>query len=291
MNITFRDMATGRVKEMPISSMVKVKYANSYGGIRRVDNKRSITISSEVVAGYNANEIIKDIQSASRNFKFSPGTSFKFTGEQEKMKESMDFLSKAMVIALGLIFFILITQFNSTGKTLIILSEIVLSLIGVLLGIMIFGMPVSVIMTGIGVIALAGIVVRNGILIVEFSDKLLAQGMKTREAIAKAAATRLTPVILTAIATILGLIPLAVGFNINFETLLSSWDPQIYFGGDNVAFWGPLSWTIVFGLSFATFLTLVFVPAVYLIHNAMKMRIKRRLNRRRLKQRIVVSHS
>jgi len=200
-------------------------------------------------------------------------------------------LSKAMVISLGLIFFILITQFNSTGKTLIILSEIVLSLIGVLLGIMIFGMPVSVIMTGIGIVALAGIVVRNGILIVEFSDKLLAQGMKTREAIAKAAATRLTPVILTATATILGLIPLAVGFNINFETLLSSWDPQIYFGGDNVAFWGPLSWTIVFGLAFATFLTLVFVPAMYLIHNAMKMRIKRRINRRRFKQRIVVLHS
>lgn len=282
MNITFRDMATGRVKEVPVASLVHVKYTSSYGGIRRVDNKRAITISSEVLNGYNANEIIQQIQSEMRNFNFSPGTTYKFTGEQENQDESTGFLSSAMIISLGLIFFILITQFNSVGKTLIILSEIILSLIGVLLGIMIFNMPISIVMTGIGVIALGGIVVRNGILIVEFSDKLLAEGMKTREAIAKAAATRLTPVILTATATILGLIPLAVGMNINFETLLSHWDPQIYFGGDNVMFWGPLSWTIVFGLSFATFLTMVFVPAMYLIHRAMKLRLKRRFRKKRL---------
>ncbi|MPL94176.1 Cobalt-zinc-cadmium resistance protein CzcA [bioreactor metagenome] len=291
MNITFRDMASGRVKDVPVASLVHVKYTSSYGGIRRVDNKRAITISSEVLNGYNANEIIQQIKSASRDFQFSPGTTFQFTGEQENQKESMAFLSKAMIISLGLIFFVLITQFNSTGKTLIILSEIILSLIGVLLGIMIFGMPISIIMTGIGLIALGGIVVRNGILIVEFSDKLIAEGLKTRQAIAKAAATRLTPVILTATATILGLIPLAVGLNINFETLLTHWDPQIYFGGDNVAFWGPLSWTIVFGLSFATFLTMVFVPAMYLIHRAMKMRLKRRMNRRRLNHRISAAHS
>ncbi|HBG70042.1 MAG: copper transporter [Bacteroidetes bacterium GWF2_43_63] len=284
MNITFRDIATGRVKDVPISSLVNVKYTSSYGGIRRVDNKRAITLSSEVVSGYNANEIIKQIQSASRDFSFSPGTTFNFTGEQENQQESMSFLSKALVISIGLIFFILISQFNSIGKTLIILSEIVLSLIGVLLGIVIFNMPVSIIMTGIGVVALGGIVVRNGILIVEFSDKLLAEGLRPRVAIARAASTRLTPVILTATATILGLIPLALGMNINFETLLTSWNPQIYFGGDNVMFWGPLSWTIVFGLSFATLLTLIFVPAMYLIHYSMKVKLKRAQIRHKIKK-------
>jgi multidrug efflux pump subunit AcrB len=215
------------------------------------------------------------MQMAMNDFEFSDGTTFKFTGEQENQAESMSFLSKAMLISLGIIFFTLIAQFNSIGKTLIILSEVVLSIIGVLIGIVIFGMPISIIMTGIGIIALGGIVVRNGILIVEFADKLKAMGMKTREAIAEASATRLTPVMLTALSTIFGLVPLAVGMNINFVTLLSSWNPQIYFGGDNVMFWGSLAWTIVFGLVAATFLTLIFIPAMYLIHYAMKTKIKR----------------
>ncbi|PKP05424.1 MAG: copper transporter [Bacteroidetes bacterium HGW-Bacteroidetes-6] len=275
MNITFRDMASGKIKQVPISSLVDVKYSNSYGGIRRVDNKRAITLSSEVINGYNANDIIKQIGSVSKDFLFTPGTTFKFTGEQENQEESMGFLSFAMTISIGLIFFILISQFNSVGKTIIILSEILFSVIGVLLGIIIFGMPISIIMTGIGIVALGGIVVRNGILIVEFADKMLAEGMKTREAIARATSIRLTPVVLTAFTTILGLIPLAVGMNLNFETLLSSWNPQIYFGGDSVMFWGPLSWTIVFGLTFATFLTLLFIPAMYMIRHAMKLRLKR----------------
>lgn len=275
MNITFRDMASGRIKSIPISSLAKLEYGSSYGGIRRVDNKRAITISSEVISGFNANEIIKQMQVAMKDFDFTDGTTYKFTGEQENQAESMGFLSKAMLISLGIIFFTLIAQFNSIGKTLIILSEVVLSIIGVLIGIVIFGMPISIIMTGIGIIALGGIVVRNGILIVEFADKLKATGMKTREAIAEASATRLTPVMLTALSTIFGLVPLAVGMNINFETLLSSWNPQIYFGGDNVMFWGSLAWTIVFGLVAATFLTLIFIPAMYLIHYAMKTKITR----------------
>ena len=275
MNITFRDMASGRIKTIPISSLATLEYGSSYGGIRRVDNKRAITISSEVISGYNANEIIKQMESAMSDFELNEGTTFKFTGEQEGQAESMGFLTTAMLISLGIIFFTLIAQFNSVGKTLIILSEVVLSIIGVLLGIAIFGMPVSIVMTGIGIVALGGIVVRNGILIVEFADQLKATGMKVREAIAQAAATRLTPVMLTALSTIFGLVPLAVGMNINFETLLSSWNPQIFFGGDMVAFWGALSWTIVFGLIAATFLTLIFIPAMYLIHFAMKLKIRR----------------
>jgi multidrug efflux pump subunit AcrB len=157
---------------------------------------------------------------------------------------------------------------------LIILSEVIFSIIGVLLGVIIFKMPIVITMTGLGIVALGGIVVRNGILIVEFTDLLRSQGMELKEAIVLAGKTRITPVILTATACILGLIPLAVGMNINFVTLFTELNPEIYFGGDNVMFWGPLSWTIIFGLSFATFLTLIFVPAMYLIDVNMKNKIR-----------------
>jgi len=159
----------------------------------------------------------------------------------------------------------------------------------VLLGIMIFGMSISVIMTGLGIVALGGIVVRNGILIVEFTDVLKKQGMRTREAVVQAGLTRITPVILTATATILGLIPLAIGLNINFITLFTELNPQIHLGGDNVMFWGNLSWTIIFGLSFATFLTLIFVPAMYLASYAMKVRFKRRSLHRKIAKGIPVN--
>jgi multidrug efflux pump subunit AcrB len=167
-------------------------------------------------------------------------------------------------------------------KALIIVSEVLFSLIGVLLGYMIFGMTISIIMTGMGIVALAGIVVRNGILLVEFTDVLKKKGLKTREAIIEAGKTRITPVILTATATILGLIPLAIGMNINFQTLLSELNPHLFFGGDNVMFFGPLSWTIIFGLSFATFLTLVMIPVMYLIIYSRGVRRERRKFHRNL---------
>jgi len=162
------------------------------------------------------------------------------------------------------------------SKSLIILSEVIFSIIGVLLGIVIFKMPIIITMTGLGIVALGGIVVRNGILIVEFTDVLYAKGLPIVEAIVQAGKTRITPVALTATATMIGLVPLAVGFNINFLTLFSELNPHIYFGGDNVMFWGPLSWTIIFGLSVATFLTLVFVPAMYLIDYNMKEKLRAR---------------
>jgi multidrug efflux pump subunit AcrB len=192
----------------------------------------------------------------------------------------MTFLLKAMMIAIGMIFFILITQFGSLSKSFIILSEVIFSIIGVLFGIAVFGMSISIIMTGLGIVALGGIVVRNGILIVEFADELKKRGHKTKEAIILAGKTRITPVVLTATATMLGLVPLAVGMNINFITLFTELNPQLYFGGDSVAFWGPLSWTIIFGLSFATFLTLVFVPAMLLIDAQMIAGIRRRRSNR-----------
>jgi multidrug efflux pump subunit AcrB len=141
---------------------------------------------------------------------------------------------------------------------------------------MIFGMTISIIMTGMGIVALAGIVVRNGILLVEFTDKLKEQGVKTRNSIIQAGLTRITPVVLTATATILGLIPLAIGMNINFATLLTDLNPHLHFGGDNVMFFGPLSWTIIFGLSFATFLTLVLIPVMYSVMYTRNIRKQRR---------------
>jgi multidrug efflux pump subunit AcrB len=276
LRITFRDMTTGMLRSIPLSSVATIDYADSYGGIKRQNLKRIITISSEVLTGYTANEIVPQIKRVADNYAVPEGVQISMTGEQVDQKETADFLGKAMLIAIGLIFFILITQFNSISKTLIILSEVIFSIIGVLLGIIIFDMSISIIMTGLGIVALGGIVVRNGILIVEFIDVLKERGMKTREAIVQAGLTRITPVILTATATILGLVPLAIGFNLNFVTMFTELNPQIHIGGDNVLFWGPLAWSIIFGLSFATFLTLIFVPGMYIIAYEMKVGLKRR---------------
>jgi multidrug efflux pump subunit AcrB len=177
------------------------------------------------------------------------------------------------MISFGLIFLILVTQFNSFSKPMIILVEILFSIIGVLLGFTIFRMEFSIIMTGIGIVALAGVVVRNGILLVEFTEMLLKQGSNIREASIEAGRTRMTPVFLTAMATILGLIPLAIGLNIDFYTLFSEWKPNIFLGGDNNAFWGPLSWTMIFGLGFATLLTLFLVPALMVLADRAKARL------------------
>jgi multidrug efflux pump subunit AcrB len=281
LKIIYRDMTTGTLRQIPLSSVAKIDYSATYGGIKRKNMKRVITIFSEVLSGYAPAEVLAKVQDATSKFKNGPGIEISFTGESEYQKESQNFLSKAMLISLGLIFFILITQFNSISKTLIILSEVVFSIIGVLLGIMIFNMPISVIMTGLGIVALGGIVVRNGILIVEFCDVMKKRGLRTRDAIIQAGKVRITPVLLTATATMLGLVPLAIGLNINFISLFTDLDPQIHIGGDNVLFWGPLSWTIIFGLSFATFLTLVFVPAMYFIDYNQKLHFLRRRNLKR----------
>jgi multidrug efflux pump subunit AcrB len=281
LTITYMDMNTGLLRQIPLSVVAHLEYVNSYGQINRLNLKRVITISSNVLAGYNANIINAQLSKVIPQFTRSSDIDIRQTGEQEDQAESMLFLSKAMILCLFLIMFILITQFNSMSKALIIVSEVVFSLIGVLLGYMIFGMTISIIMTGMGIVALAGIVVRNGILLVEFTDVLKEQGVKTRKAIIQAGLTRITPVILTATATILGLIPLAIGMNINFATLLTDFNPHLHFGGDNVMFFGPLSWTIIFGLSFATFLTLVLIPVMYLIiYRRNIRRLRRKSNRK-----------
>jgi len=264
--LTYRDMAMGgAVRQVPLSSVADVEYSNSYAGIKRIDQKRVITLSSNVLGGYNPNEVVGKINTAIADIDLGDDVSVKMTGEQENQQETVDFLGTAFIAAFLLIFMILVIQFNSTGKPFIILMEIVFSVIGVLIGFSVFKMEISVVMSGVGIMALAGIVVRNGILLVEFTDLLLQQGMQVREAIAEAARTRMTPVLLTAMAATLGLIPLAVGFNIDFVSLFTEFEPKIFFGGDNVKFWGPLSWTMIFGLIFGTFLTLFLVPVMYLI--------------------------
>src|SRR5665648_32435 len=282
--ITYRDMNSGQLRSIPLSTVAKIDYTTSYAGIKRLNQKRIITIYSNVLSGYSANDIVPVIKREAKKFALHQETGIKLTGEQEDQEETATFLMKAMVIALGAIFFILITQFGSVSKSLIILSEVIFSIIGVLLGVMIFHMDLVIMMTGLGVVALGGIVVRNGILIVEFIDSKKAEGIPTRRAIIEGGKTRMTPVILTATATMLGLVPLAVGMNINFTTMFTELNPHIYFGGDNVAFWGPLAWSIIFGLSFATFLTLMFVPALYEIDYKIKLKMAKRKNLKRIKK-------
>ncbi len=267
LNITFRDMNMGGVlRSVPMSALADVKYRNTFAGIRRKDQERMVTLASNITAEYQPKQtqVVNAVKAALLALPQYDGVTVSFAGEDAEMMDAMSFLGRSLVISLFIILLILVTQFNSIGKTLIILTEVVFSIIGVLLGMAIFDMDFSVIMMGVGIVALAGIVVRNGILLVEFTDELRERGQNVHDAIVEASRIRMTPVLLTATAAILGLIPLAVGFNIDFESLFATGDPKIYFGGDSVAFWGPLSWTIVFGLGFATFITLIILPVMYL---------------------------
>lgn len=273
MSVTYRDMGMGgMIRQVPLSSFADIKYVNTYGGIKRKQQKRIIILSSNVLNAYNPNEVVANIKTELDQFNAPSNVSIRMAGEQEEQMETVKFLGTALFVSFGLILLILVTQFNSIGKPVIILSEIFFSIIGVLLGITIFKMTMSMVMMGVGIIALAGIVVRNGILLVEFADLMVSQGMSTYDAVLEAGRTRMTPVLLTAFATILGLIPLAVGLNMDFAELLTHFSPHIYFGGDNVAFWGPLSWTMIFGLIFATFLTLILVPVMYLLITNLKQK-------------------
>lgn len=276
MKIYFRDMATGSSKSIPISNLVKIDLTNTLGSVKRKNQKRVITVRSNVLGGYTPTGVNQVIKTHIDNFKGkADGVTIKQTGEGEQQAETGQFLITALVIALLGILFILVLQFNSISKSVIILTEIIFSIIGVLLGFSIFGMEVSVVMTGVGILGLAGIVIKNGILVIEFTDELRSRGIRTREAVIQAGKTRIIPVLLTAVAAILGFIPIAVGFNINFVTLFSELNPHIFFGGDNVVFWKPLCWTIIFGLIFAFFMTLIIVPSMYLIAERLRRPMRR----------------
>lgn len=276
MPMLFRDMGMGGViREVPISSFADIKYGTTYGGIKRKDLKRIISLQSNVLTGYNENEVVAAVGREVANFDIPTGISITMGGQQEEQAETMGFLGNAMMISMGLIFLLLIMQFNSLSRTVIIMSEILFSIFGVFLGVGLFGNDFSIVMSGIGIVALAGIVVRNGILLIEFMDLMLEAGMEPYEAIVEAGRTRMTPVVLTATAAILGLIPLGVGLNIDFASFFTHLNPHIFFGGDNVAFWGPLAWTMIYGLGFATFLTLILVPVMMLLSFRFKARVKR----------------
>lgn len=287
--ITFRNQSNGKIVQVPISSVAHAEKASTFSAVKRKDLKRVITIFSNVLENYNATEVNNQIKSLLENYNLPKNMAISFTGEQEKQAEEMAFLSKALLIAVFLIFLILVGQFNSTSTPIIISLSVVLSLIGVLLGLIIFRMEFVIIMTMIGIISLAGIVVNNAIVLIDYTilimqRKRLEQGLEKGtltkeliyESIVEGGKTRLRPVLLTAITTILGLLPMAIGININFMTLFTEFDPQFYIGGENVAFWGPMSWTIIFGLTFATFLTLIIVPVMFSLLNNLKLRLKRK---------------
>jgi multidrug efflux pump len=292
--IVFRDQASGRIKEVPISAMVSIDNSTSFSAIKHKDLRRVVTVYSAVLAGYNANEVVDHVKESIAGFNgFPRGVDYTFTGEVAEQEKNMNFLLGALGTALGLILFLLVLQFNSISNPLIILLSIFLSFTGVLYGISGFGMPFVIMMTMMGIISLSGIVVNNGVVLIDYTQLLIARKkealgipfdqmlprIEAREAIVLGGAARLRPVLLTAITTILGLIPLATGLNINFLTLVTHWDPNIYVGGDNVIFWGPLCWTVIFGLSFATFLTLVIVPACFYLVYRLKLRINAWRNR------------
>lgn len=269
MRITFMDMNTMQVKSIPLSAVASIDYTNTAGAIGRKNVKRTIQLQSNVIDPRLTNKVNEELADQIANFKtksrIPSDVTIKLTGQGEQEAETQAFLGRALLIALGIIFLILVLQFNSMSKPFIVLTEIFFSVIGVLLGYAFTGMTIATIMLGVGVVGLAGIVIKNGILLIEFTDELRSRGYKTREAAIQAGKIRIIPVMLTAIATMLGLLPLAVGFNIDFVTLFTNLNPHVFFGGDSVVFWGPLSWTIIFGLIFAFFLTLIMVPGMYLI--------------------------
>ena len=286
-NITFRDQGSGQLVQVPISSVADVHYSSTYGSIKRKDLDRVVTLSSNVLGGYNATEINEQLKALMADYELPAGYSYAFTGEQEEQAENMAFLGKALLIAVFMIFLIIVSQFNKITAPFIIMVSVLLSTIGVFLGLVIFDMKFVVIMTMVGIIALAGIVVNNAIVLIDFIE--LTRKRKREElglpedgrlpmtdvveSIIIAGKTRLRPVLLTAITTILGLVPLAVGLNIDFIGVFTQYNADFYVGGDNVIFWGPMSWTIIFGLTFATFLTLIIVPTMYLIADKIMYRI------------------
>lgn len=279
MRITFRDQTNGQIRQVPISALATAHYASTFSAVKRKDLKRMVQVHSNVTDEFQKQPTVEKVQAAFAGYEQDPRFTYEFTGELKEQEKEMAFLSTALMIAVFLIFLIIVAQFNSAAIPAIIVSSVVFSLIGVFLGLVIFRMEFVIMMTMVGIISLAGIVVNNSIVLIDFM--MLMQKRRKAElglredqrlpmpevlrAIEDAGARRLRPVLLTAITTVLGLIPLAIGININFFTFFSALDPQFTLGGDNTVFWGPMSWTVIFGLVFATFLTLVIVPVMFLL--------------------------
>lgn len=278
--VTFRDPGSGQISQVPIAAVADIKYSTTYSAIKRTDLDRAITIYSNVIDGYNPNEVNDELKGLLDDYGLPDGYKYSFSGEQEQQAEDFAFLSQAFMFAILIIFLILVAQFNSVLSPFIIMLSVLFSTIGVFLGYFFTQMDLVVIMTGIGIISLAGIVVNNAIVLIDYinltynrlqeENEGTEQAILVKQAIIHAGKTRLRPVLLTAITTVLGLIPLAVGLNIDFASFVTSFDPKFFVGGDNVVFWGTMSWTVIYGLVFATFLTLIVVPVMYWLFYRMK---------------------
>ena len=287
-NIVFRDQSTGKTKEVPIASIVDQKNITSFSAIKHIDLQRVVTLYSSILAGSNANDIVNTAEIALSGYEAPQGVEYRFTGEIKQQSENQEFLSGALLTGIALIILLLVFQFNSISKPFIVLASIVLSFTGVFLGIVIFNLTFSILMTMLGIISLTGIIVNNAVVLIDYTQLLfdrkkidlnmskdeIIDKMTAMELVKTAGKARLKPVLLTAITTIFGLIPLAVGLNIDFFSLFANWNPNVYLGGDNVIFWGPLAWTVIFGITFATFLTLIIVPSMYYIIHLARIKLK-----------------
>ncbi|MEM9916752.1 MAG: efflux RND transporter permease subunit [Bacteroidota bacterium] len=287
--ITFRNPANGRISQVPIASVAEVSFSSTYSSINRKDQERMITIYSNVLEDFNPNEVVAEIKDALVDFEMPEDYKWAFTGGQEQQAEEAAFLVTALGIAVFMILIIIVAQFNSLTSPLIIMLSVLFSTIGVFLGYVFTGMNIEIVMTGVGIISLAGIVVNNAIVLIDYTNLLVKRKLTEtgvdrmeqlsfsamKEAIVEGGATRLRPVLLTAITTVLGLIPLAIGFNFDFFSLIATGNPNYYIGGDNAAFWGTMAWTVIYGLIFATFLTLIVVPVMYWLAFRLKVVVKR----------------
>ncbi|WP_353088184.1 efflux RND transporter permease subunit [Flavobacterium sp.] len=289
-SLTFRNPNDGQIMQVPISAVSDTKKTNTFNMIKRKNHKRVMTIYSNVLTGYNADAITKDIAQQLEGYPFPKDINYGFSGVQEEQGKNQAFLNIAFLLAIAGITLIIVLQFNSISKTMVILFTVLLSFSGVFYGYVIANMDFVILMTMMGIISLAGIVVKNGIVLMDFfvllmDRKVEEKGVEShdyltldeiKEIIIESGKSRLRPVLLTALTAVLGLIPLAIGLNFNFFTLITELNPHIFIGGDNVIFWGPLAWTIIFGLTYATILTLVIVPVMFFLVKRIKYGLRDR---------------
>jgi multidrug efflux pump subunit AcrB len=293
-SLTFRNQNNGQMMQVPISAVSQTNKTTTYNQIKRKNQKRIMTVYSNVLTGFNGDEITKQIASELKSYKFPKTVSYSFSGVQEEQGKNQSFLMYALFLALAGITVIIVLQFNSVSKTMVILFTVLLSFSGVFYGYVIANMDFVILMTMMGIISLAGIVVKNGIVLMDFfvlllDKKVADNNLKShddlsleeiKDIIIESGKNRLRPVLLTALTAILGLIPLAIGLNFDFFSLITEFNPHLYMGGDNVIFWGPLAWTIIFGLTYATVLTLVMVPVMFYLVKRVKYWLRDRRNER-----------
>ena len=292
-SLTFRNQNNGQMMQVPISAVSKTEKTSTYNQIKRKNYNRILTIYSNVLTGYNGDEISKLIQTELKGYELPKGITYSFSGVQEEQGKNQSFLMYALFLALAGITIIIVLQFNSVSKSMVILFTVLLSFSGVFYGYVIANMDFVILMTMMGIISLAGIVVKNGIVLMDFfvlllDKKVADKGVETHDdlsleeikvVIIESGKSRLRPVLLTALTAVLGLIPLAVGLNFDFFGLVTDLNPHLYIGGDNVIFWSPLAWTIIFGLTYATVLTLVMVPVMFYLVKRVKYWLRDRRNK------------